>query len=225
MLLPNQLYPPQPQYLTGQNSLNIQPQQYYPQQVEARILAQRNERLNAPLDQLLQQPMKPYDFCVRWLPIKYSLEWGDSYARESACEMLSILSNHKKNTWSYYLSEPEKVTIITRRLIKGIDIFWQLQNLIRPLPTDECLLQPLNPEKFCTRWLPFKYGIEWGDRFAREFSCQLLSYHTNHRISTWNSWLTNTEKSPIVVRRYLKLLDFYWDLKYKIPLPLSQLKL
>jgi len=88
---------------------------------------------------------------------------------------------------------------------------------------DNWLLQPMEPVTFCIKWLPEKYNLEWGDRHARETACQMLSYYTGHAPSTWNSWLSKQEKIPIIIKRYLKIIDLVWQLKRLLPLPLTLL--
>ena len=93
----------------------------------------RNERINAPLDEWMLEPLEPYDFCVRWLPPRYNLKWGDHHAREKSCEILSSITGHKESTWNSYLSGSDKVSLGTKRLLRLVDLFWQTKGLI-PLP-------------------------------------------------------------------------------------------
>jgi len=84
--------------------------------------AKYNEIQNAPIDDSLFQPIEPIDFCIKWLPRKYELSWGDRRARESACCMLSYITGHATTTWNIYLTYPNKIPMIVMKYLRVIDI-------------------------------------------------------------------------------------------------------
>ena len=89
-----------------------------------------NEIKNAPIDDWLFQPIEPMDFCIKWLPRKYELSWGDRHARESACSMLSYITGHATTTWNIYLTYPKKIPMIVKKYLRVIDIIWELKRLL-----------------------------------------------------------------------------------------------
>ncbi len=92
--------------------------------------AKYNEAKNASIDDWLFQPIEPIDFCIKWLPRKYELSWGDRRARESACCMLSLLTGHATTTWNIYLTYPKKIPNLVKKYLRLIDIIWELKRLL-----------------------------------------------------------------------------------------------
>lgn len=92
--------------------------------------AKYNEAKNAPIDDWLFQPIEPIDFCIKWLPRKYELSWGDRHARESACCMLSYITGHATTTWNIYLTYPQKIPTLVKKYLRVIDIIWELKRLL-----------------------------------------------------------------------------------------------
>ena len=89
-----------------------------------------NEIKNGPIDDWLFQPIEPIDFCIKWLPRKYELSWGDRRARESACCMLSLLTGHATTTWNIYLTYPQRIPNLVKKYLRLIDIIWELKRLL-----------------------------------------------------------------------------------------------
>ena len=92
--------------------------------------AKYNEIKNGPIDDWLFQPIEPIDFCIKWLPRKYELSWGDRRARESACCMLSVLTGHATTTWNIYLTYPQRIPNLVKKYLRLIDIIWELKRLL-----------------------------------------------------------------------------------------------
>jgi len=94
------------------------------------LQAKYNEIKNASIDDWLFQPIEPIDFCIKWLPRKYELSWGDRRARESACCMLSYITGHATTTWNIYLTYPQKIPMLLKKSLRVIDIIWELKRLL-----------------------------------------------------------------------------------------------
>jgi hypothetical protein len=75
------------------------------------------------------------------------------------------------------------------------------------------MLEPLEPGEFCLKWLPkFKnlYPEQYGYRKA---CCEFLAELTGYGTNTVNNWLTDSTKTPLLVKRYLRAIDLLWQLE------------
>ncbi|MGH2414114.1 MAG: hypothetical protein ACRDEA_10565 [Microcystaceae cyanobacterium] len=75
------------------------------------------------------------------------------------------------------------------------------------------MFKPLEPKEFCERWVPKKLGKHPHQYGYRKACCQMLAELTDHQESTVNSWLSRSNKVPVVIKRYLRAVDLLWQLE------------
>jgi hypothetical protein len=85
------------------------------------------------------------------------------------------------------------------------------QHLILAAKSGDCgMFKKMSAADFCAKWTFDKKGVSSDQRGYREASKALLAELTGYQTTSTNIWLSDRERTPELVERYLTLVDLVW---------------
>ena len=75
------------------------------------------------------------------------------------------------------------------------------------------MFEPLEPLEFCEKWVPKKKGVTPDRRNYRKACAELLAELTGNKEESVRQWLFAPDRVPLLVKRYLRVVDRLWQLE------------
>ncbi|PSN11825.1 hypothetical protein C7293_22705 [filamentous cyanobacterium CCT1] len=91
-----------------------------------------------------------------------------------------------------------------------MDLDIPLHLILAAMSDEGGMFKKTSAADFCARWTPEKKGIAIEQRGYREASKALLAELTGYQTTSTNIWLSDRERTPELVEKYLTLVDLVW---------------
>ena len=91
-----------------------------------------------------------------------------------------------------------------------MDLEIPLHLILAAMSNENVMFKKTSAADFCTKWTPDKKGITPDQRGFREASKALLAELTGYQVTSTNIWLSDRERTPELVEKYLTLVDLVW---------------
>ncbi|PSR17806.1 hypothetical protein C8255_10635 [filamentous cyanobacterium CCP3] len=91
-----------------------------------------------------------------------------------------------------------------------IDSEIPLHLILAAMSNENVMFKKTSAADFCAKWTPDKKGVAPDQRGFREASKALLAELTGYQVTSTNIWLSDRERTPELVEKYLTLVDLVW---------------
>jgi hypothetical protein len=91
-----------------------------------------------------------------------------------------------------------------------MDLEIPLHLILAAMSNENVMFKKTSAADFCAKWTPDKKGIAPDQRGFREASKALLAELTGYQTTSTNIWLSDRERTPELVEKYLTLVDLVW---------------
>lgn len=91
-----------------------------------------------------------------------------------------------------------------------MDLDIPLHLILAAMSDEGGMFKKTSAADFCARWTLDKKGVAIDQRGYREASKALLAELTGYQTTSTNIWLSDRERTPELVEKYLTLVDLVW---------------
>lgn len=91
-----------------------------------------------------------------------------------------------------------------------MDLDIPLHLILAAMSDEGGMFKKTSAANFCAKWTLDKKGISPEQRGYREASKALMAELTGYQVTSTNIWLSDRERTPELVEKYLTLVDLVW---------------
>ncbi len=170
----------------------------------------------------MNKQLAPSDFCFKWVPRLFNIEFGDYRYRSVSIKLLANLTDSQDKTCDNWLNLTAKTPapLLVQRFLFVLDQLWEIEwNLHRQFSQVPYEIKPLSVEKFCASWIPRRTGLDVEQRGYRKACSELLAKLSGKKVNTCRNWLnkTQTHSPPDILGKYLRVIHILWQVELLLP--------